>query len=181
MNYTVEDNARSYIEKVLAILDIEAQIYEESIDDSTLCFRIDCKPSDAKLLIGRKGQTLEALQFIIRQMCKSGRIQDSHFMLDVANYRSRRREMILDRSKEGAVAVLNGEAEEVALEPMTPFERRMVHRYLQEHFPELSSSSHGDGEDRHIVISYVGLTEADSDSDAVSEDGDEEQEEQEEQ
>jgi spoIIIJ-associated protein len=159
---TEDDNARTYLEKMLAILDIDAQVFEEDIDESTTCLRIDCKASDAKLLIGRKGQTLEALQFLLRQMCRGpNRLEQPHFMLDVLNYRARRREQILDQAKEGAVAVLNGEAEEFDLQPMSAFERRTVHKYLQEHFPELSSDSRGQGEDRHIVISYVGLTEED--------------------
>ena len=160
MDITAEDTAKSYLEKMLAILDIDAVVSEENIDESTTCLRIDCKASDAKLLIGRKGQTLEALQFLLRQMCRGGgRMDQTHFMLDVLNYRSRRREQIVDQAKEGAVAVLNGETEQFALQPMSAFERRVVHKYLQEHFPELSSDSKGQGEDRHIVISYVGLSE----------------------
>lgn len=156
MNTLHDENARSYLEKILAILDIDAVIHEEDIDESTRCYRIDCKPSDAKLLIGKKGQTLEAIQFLLRQMCKGTRIEQSHFLLDVANYRQRRREMIVEQAKEGAVAVLNGESEEVELVSMSAFERRIVHKYLQEHFPELSSNSKGEDPDRRIVISYVG-------------------------
>jgi spoIIIJ-associated protein len=160
MSISTEESAKNYLEKMLAILDIDAQVYEENIDESTTCLRIDCKASDAKLLIGRKGQTLEALQFLLRQMCRGpNKIEQPHFMLDVLNYRQRRREQIVDQAKEGAVAVLNGETEEFELQPMSAFERRVVHKYLQEHFPELSSDSRGQGEDRHIVISYVGLSE----------------------
>lgn len=164
MTITAEDTARTYLEKMLAILDIEAVVYEENVDESTTCLRIDCKAADAKLLIGRKGQTLEALQFLLRQMCRGGQIEQQHFMIDVLNYRSRRREVIVEQAKEGAVAVLNGEAEEFELQPMSAFERRVVHKYLQEHFPELSSDSRGQGEDRHIVISYVGIAEGEGES-----------------
>lgn len=164
MTITVEDTARTYLEKMLAILDIEAVVHEENVDESTTCLRIDCKAADAKLLIGRKGQTLEALQFLLRQMCRGAHSEPMHFMIDVLNYRQRRREQIVDNAKEGAVAVLNGEAEEFELQPMSAFERRIVHKYLQEHFPELSSNSRGQGEDRHIVISYVGIAEGEGES-----------------
>ncbi len=156
MNTLHDENARGYLEKMLAILDIDAVIHEEDIDDSTRCYRIDCKPSDAKLLIGKQGQTLEALQFLLRQMCRGTKIEQNHFLLDVANYRQRRRENIIEQAKEGAVAVLNGESEEIELVPMSAFERRIVHKYLQEHFPELSSASKGEDPERRIVISYVG-------------------------
>jgi spoIIIJ-associated protein len=112
---------------------------------------------------------LEALQFLIRQMCRGGGGDHGHFMLDVLNYRQRRREQIIDQAKDGAVAVLNGESEEWDLQPMSAFERRIVHKYLQEHFPELSSDSRGQGEDRHIVISYVGETEEDREYGALEE------------
>ncbi len=156
MNTLHDENARGYLEKMLAILDIDAVIHEEDIDDSTRCYRIDCKPSDAKLLIGKQGQTLEALQFLLRQMCRGAKVEQTHFLLDVANYRQRRRENIIEQAKEGAVAVLNGESEELELVPMSAFERRIVHKYLQEHFPELSSTSRGEDPERRIVISYVG-------------------------
>lgn len=157
MNYSADDQAREYLEKILAILDIDAVIHQEELDESTRCYRIECKPGDAKLLIGKKGQTLEALQFLLRQMCKGvPREEQTHFLLDVANYRQRRRETIVEQAKDGAVAVLNGESEEVELVPMSAFERRIVHKYLQEHFPDLSSNSRGEGPDRRIVISYVG-------------------------
>ncbi len=68
-NFT--DNAKSYLEKILAILDIDATVIEEGIDENTTCYRINCKADDARILIGRNGQTLEALQFVVRQMCRS--------------------------------------------------------------------------------------------------------------
>jgi hypothetical protein len=64
-----------------------------------------------------------------------------------------------EQAKKGAVAVLNGDEERFALEPMNPYDRRLVHNYLQDNFPELSSDSEGEGEERHIVISYRGLDE----------------------
>ena len=151
------DSAQSYLEKILAILDIEASVVEEELDDTTTCYRIDCRADDARMLIGRNGQTLEALQFVVRQMCKTNAIEDGPFVVDVLDYRSRRRKTMEEQAKEGAVAVLNGEEERYDLNPMSPYERRLVHNYLQENFPELSSQSEGQGPDRHIVISFEGL------------------------
>lgn len=156
---TLDDNARSYLEKILAILDIEASVSSEEIDDTTTCLRIDCRPDDARLLIGRNGQTLEALQFIVRQMCKSAMADQGPFVVDVLDYRSRRRRNLEDQAKRAAVEVLNGEQERIALPPMSPYERRIVHKYLQENFEELASESEGEGQDRHIVITYRGLPE----------------------
>ncbi len=166
------DSAQSYLEKILAILDIEASVIEEELDDTTTCYRIDCRADDARMLIGRNGQTLEALQFVVRQMCKTNAIEGGPFVVDVLDYRTRRRRTMEEQAKEGAVAVLNGEAERFDLNPMSPYERRLVHNYIQENFPELSSQSEGQGPDRHIVISFEGLPgeEAGSDKSTADED-----------
>lgn len=156
---TFDENAQSYLEKILAILDIEATVAQEELDDTTTCYRIDCKADDARMLIGRNGATLEALQFVVRQMCRSNMLTHNPFVIDVLDYRSRRRRTMEENAKKGAVAVLNGDTERFELDPMNPYDRRLVHNYLQENFPELSSDSEGDGEERHIVISYRGLDE----------------------
>lgn len=154
---TLDDNAKDYLEKILAILDIDASVMKEEIDDSTYCYRIDCKSDDARMLIGRNGQTLEALQFVLRQMVKSNSMEREHFIVDVLDYRTRRRRTLEESAKQGAVAVLNGDNEHYPLLAMSAYDRRLVHNYLQEAFPELNSESEGEGPDRHIVISYKGL------------------------
>lgn len=151
------DSAQSFLEKILAILDIEASVIEEELDDTTTCYRIDCRADDARMLIGRNGQTLDALQFVVRQMCKTNAIEDGPFVVDVLDYRTRRKKNMEEQAKEGAVAVLNGDTERYDLNPASPYERRLIHNYLQENFPELSSQSEGQGPDRHIVISFEGL------------------------
>jgi spoIIIJ-associated protein len=158
-DYTSEEGARIYLEKILAILDIEARVVPEDLDESTICYRIECKTDDARMLIGRNGQTLEALQFVVRQMCKGTGSEHGPFVVDVLDYRSRRRRNLEDSAKKAAVAVLNGDSERYALPPMSPYERRLVHQYLQEHFADLASESEGEGPDRHIVISYRGEPE----------------------
>lgn len=161
---TFDENAQSYLEKILAILDIEAMVIQEELDETTTCYRIDCKADDARMLIGRNGKTLESLQFVVRQMCRSNMLVHNPFVIDVLDYRARRKRTMEEQAKKGAVAVLNGDTERFDLEPMSPYDRRLVHNYLQENFPELSSDSEGDGENRHIVISYRGLDEEGSDS-----------------
>lgn len=151
--------AKPYLENMLSLMGIQATVEEEKIDDSTVNYRIVCNDDDAKMLIGRKGQTLEALQFLLRQMVRGASETTEHFVLDVRDYRSRREESLVDKAKRAAVAVLNGESELYELLPMSAFERRVVHNYLHEHFPELSSESHGLGPNRHIVISYKGESE----------------------
>ncbi|HEY9774299.1 MAG TPA: R3H domain-containing nucleic acid-binding protein [Planktothrix sp.] len=164
-DYTAEDGARIYLEKILAILDIEGKVVPEDLDETTVCYRIECKTDDARMLIGRNGQTLEALQFVVRQMCKGATSEQGPFVVDVLDYRARRRRNLEDSAKRGAVAVLNGDSERFALPPMSPYERRLVHQYLQEHFADLASESEGEGPDRHIVISYRGMPDGEKSDD----------------
>jgi len=153
-----QDNAKSYLEKVLAILDMEAAVLEEEIDESTICYRIECKAEDARLLIGRNGQTLEALQFIVRQMVRSNGVSQNAFLVDILDYRTRRKHSLEEQAKRAAVAVLNGDSDSFALPPMTAYERRVVHQFLHDEFPDLSTGSVGEGPDRHIVISFSGIS-----------------------
>jgi spoIIIJ-associated protein len=150
------DNPRSYLEKMLAILDLEATVLEEELDENTICYRIDCKPDDARILIGREGQTLEALQFIVRQMCRNTGSEQKPFLIDILDYRSRRQRSLEGQAKRAAVAVLNGDAEHMDLPPMNAYERRTVHQYLQDNFPDLVTQSQGEGPERHIVVSFKG-------------------------
>ena len=168
------DNAKTYLEKILAILDVEAAVIEEEVDETTACYRIECKAEDARILIGRNGQTLEALQFVVRQMCKSNMAEQGPFVIDILDYRSRRKRSLEDQAKRAAVAVLNGESDRFALLPMSPYERRIVHQYLHEDFPDLASESEGEGADRHIVISYRGLPDGRKRGPASQESEDEE-------
>src|ERR1700734_1723157 len=138
-DYTAENGARIYLEKILAILDIEGKVVPEDLDESAVCYRIECKTDDARMLIGRNGQTLEALQFVVRQMCKGSGSEHGPFIVDVLDYRSRRKRNLEDSAKKAAVAVLNGDSERYALLPMNAYERRIVHQYLHEHFADLAS------------------------------------------
>jgi spoIIIJ-associated protein len=174
MNYSeFSDTAKTYLEKILAILDVEAAVIEEQIDETTTCFRIECKAEDARVLIGRNGQTLEAMQFVVRQMCKSNALNQGPFVVDVLDYRSRRKRNLEEQAKRAAVAVLNGESDKFALMPMSPYERRIVHQYLHEDFPDLASESEGEGPDRHIVISYRGVPDGRKRSERAAKDSEE--------
>jgi hypothetical protein len=68
------------------------------------------------------------------------------------------------------VAVLNGDVERQALLAMSPYERRIVHQYLQENFADLASESEGEGPERHIVISFKGLPSDKANDDDSDED-----------
>jgi spoIIIJ-associated protein len=150
-------DASDHLKKILTLIGIESTVEKEENEDGSNCYRISCSDDDARILIGRRGQALEALQYLLRRLCNTGAAEEERFVIDVLNYRGNRRQSMLDRVKSGAVAILNGELEYFHVPPMPAFERRIVHNFLQENFPDLASRSVGSGRDRHIVLTFAGI------------------------
>lgn len=124
--------------------------FEESITKG-LIFNISSR--DSFMLIGRQGATLHALQVMVQALA-GRRLQSDQpfwFSLDVDDYK-RKREWYLKETAKAAAgkAKMTGRAQ--ALEPMPNYERRLVHAYLQEHHPEVESSSIGEDPYRKVVI-----------------------------
>lgn len=130
---------------------MQAQVeFEESITKG-LVFNISTQ--DSYLLIGRQGATLHALQILVQAItAKKLKSQEPFwFTLDVDDYK-RKREWYLKETAKGAAEQAKRTGRGVALEPMPNYERRFVHAYLQEHYPEIQSSSIGQEPYRKIVI-----------------------------
>ncbi len=135
---------REFLEK----MNIEARIEEGVIGDST-AFLI--RTDDAGLLIGEDGQNLLALNYILRRMVeKKTSAADCQFMIDVNDYQRRRFDELKDKARMGAQRVRYFK-KEVTLEPMSAFERRVVHLALQE-YPDIATESIGQGLERRVVI-----------------------------
>ena len=151
-NYDQIEQAKNLIQELLSRLGVEARVeYEESITKG-LVFNIASR--DSYLLIGRQGITLHALQ-VLAQAIVSKKLaafgQPLFFSLDVDDYK-RKREWFLKKTAKAAAEQLKKTGRAQALEPMPNYERRLVHAYLQEHFPEIESSSSGQEPYRKIVI-----------------------------
>jgi spoIIIJ-associated protein len=124
------------------------------IDETDETVTAACSAGDLGLLIGRHGQTIDAVQTLANAILgqqESGRKQ---VVVDAAGYRDRRRrtiEALAVRSAEGAL--LAGEA--VPLEPMSSVERRLVHERLKD-YDGIETSSEGDEPNRYVVVKPVG-------------------------
>jgi spoIIIJ-associated protein len=111
---------------------------------------IDIDSEESKALIGYKGETLGALQTIVSMILSKELKERVYVSIDVNNYRERRETALTKMAKRAAEEVmLSGKP--ITLEPMQPFERRIVHMVLQS-YPELTSESEGDGTSRCVVI-----------------------------
>ncbi|GKU77133.1 RNA-binding cell elongation regulator Jag/EloR [Paenibacillus sp. L3-i20] len=105
---------------------------------------------DLGMLIGRRGGTLDALQYLVNIV--ANRYSDSHLriVLDAEDFRERRRKTLEELSDRLAGRVIRTR-KEVVLEPMTPHERKVIHSQLQNH-PKVRTFSKGDEPNRRVVI-----------------------------
>ncbi len=110
---------------------------------------IDLAGEDSGLLIGRRGQTLQALQFLVNLIVRR-QFEGVRVVLDVENYRQRRELQL----REMATTIAKRVAEtnrSITLEPMPPADRRIIHTSLTDH-PGVSTESTGEGEGRKVTI-----------------------------
>ena len=142
---------RELVERIVDGIGVSAQI-ELDEDDETIT--VSCAGPDLGMLIGRHGQTIDAIQYLANAAMYRGHQEDRKaVVVDAAGYRARRRtslEALAVRSAERAVA----NAEPVELEPMTAVERKVVHLRLKE-FDGVETTSEGTEPNRFVVIKPV--------------------------
>jgi spoIIIJ-associated protein len=117
---------RAILERVVGELELEATI-EVDEDAEQIVGRVE--GDELGLLIGRRGQTIDAVQLICYRAAFRGRQDRKRVVVDAAGYRERRREAIERQADRAAERALDT-GKEIELEPMSPTERRVVHQYL---------------------------------------------------
>lgn len=128
-------------------LGLDAEL-EVNFSWENTALNINIISDDAGMLIGRQGQTLDALQYILQLVVNSKEIT---IVLDVANYRERHKEHLLEVSESIAERVLR-QRRRITMKPMDARDRKIVHEAIKP-FPELSSSSVGVEPNRRVVVS----------------------------
>ena len=143
------DEIEEYIASMLDAMGIEAKINID-YDDIEGEMNIDLEGSDMGILIGKRGQTLDALQYLIRLAVNKKSESYIKVKLDTENYRARRKETLENLAKNIAYKVKRTKRP-VSLEPMNPFERRVIHSALQN---DKFVTTHSEGEEpyRHVVV-----------------------------
>ena len=116
------------LEQMLRHLGFEATVEEHSLDDGLL---LDVKADDSGRLIGRQGQTLSDLQYLLNRMLFQQDNTAPKVTVDVGNYRSQARDALLKKAKDAAEKVRRW-GDVVELEPLNAFERRIVHNALKD-------------------------------------------------
>ncbi len=126
----------------------EAQI--ETIEDEE-SITLNIKGDGSGILIGRKGQTLDALQYLVNKIVHRSLSVKKQTVIDTEGYRQKRKDALLDLAKSLGEKV-RAKGVPVSTNPLNPFERRIVHLALQDD-AELTTKSTGEGMYRRVVIS----------------------------
>lgn len=143
--------AKKYTEDILSFFGLNTDVYATA-DEEVIELSV---PNTylSNLLIGRNGDTLRSLQFLLRSTLIQKNAELSRVNLDIADYKRRHNDQIAAKAEEWAKQVIES-GEEMSLRPMNPAERRIVHKILGD-YSQLSTASEGEGRDRHIVIRKV--------------------------
>ncbi len=145
----MKKEAVKFLTDVFKAMDIEANIVcDYDVEDYTLSVTID--GGDMGVLIGRRGQTLDSLQYLVSLVVNKGTAEYVRVKVDTENYRERRKATLENLAKNMAFKVKRTKRA-VSLEPMNPYERRIIHSALQN---DKYVTTHSEGEEpyRKVVI-----------------------------
>ena len=145
---TFVDDVREYLETLFKAMDIQADIKIEFNETDNL-LDIDVEP-EMGILIGKRGQTLDALQYLISLAVNKKSDSYIRVKLDTENYRARRKETLENLAKNIAFKVKRTKRS-FALEPMNPYERRIIHATLQND-KYVSTRSEGEEPYRKVIV-----------------------------
>lgn len=137
-----------FVKDTLKAMNMEVEITSSIDEDGALC--VDMKGEHMGILIGKRGQTLDALQYLANRVANKHQDGYVRVKLDTENYRARREETLKHLAKNIAHKVKRNRRP-VALEPMNPYERRIIHSALQSD-PYVTTHSEGEEPYRKVVV-----------------------------
>ncbi len=146
---TPETYLRKFLSDIFNAMKLEVEILIQ-IDEDSRNIDVELKGNDMGVLIGKRGQTLDSLQLLANNAVHKNFETYYKVKIDTENYRVRRKETLENLAKNIAYKVKRTKRP-VALEPMNPFERRVIHSALQN---DRYVTTHSEGEDpyRHVVV-----------------------------
>lgn len=147
--FSIEDNVREFLDAVFSAMQMEVELLIK-VDEEDKSIDIELKGENMGILIGKRGQTLDSLQYLT-SLAVNKNLEDYYKVkVDTEDYRKRRRETLENLAKNIAYKVKRTRRS-VNLEPMNPFERRIIHSTLQN---DKYVTTHSEGEEpyRHVVV-----------------------------
>lgn len=141
-------DAKSILEEMLKLLGFQATVTETNIEGTLL---LDVQTDDPGRLIGRQGQTLSEMQYIVNRIIFRNDPESPKVTLDVGNYRSQQRDSLVQKAKEAAEKVRRW-GDIVELEPLNAFDRRIIHNALKDD-PDIETHSvEVEGTDKKAIL-----------------------------
>jgi spoIIIJ-associated protein len=141
------ERVRAIVERVLEALELDANV-EVDEDDEAITARVEGE--DLGLLIGRRGQTIDAVQLLCYRGAFRGLRERKRVEVDAAGYRERRRETLTRQADQAAERALRNRRA-VELEPMSAQERRVVHNHLKDR-AGVETYSEGEEPERCVIV-----------------------------
>ncbi|MCH5169949.1 MAG: Jag N-terminal domain-containing protein [Oscillospiraceae bacterium] len=141
-----------YIKSMVLALGMESCEVTEMSNEEEIYFELECG-DDYGIIIGKRGETLDALQYLARMSANKGRQSYKRVSINVGNYRAKREDTLKSLAHKTAIrAVKQGRS--ISLEPMNPYERRVIHTAVQD-IEGATSHSIGSDLDRRVVIAPI--------------------------
>ena len=148
--FTVKDKVNEFLQSVFHAMNLEVEIIIKESDEENV-LDVELKGTEMGVLIGKRGQTLDSLQYLTNLAINKNSDTYVKVKLDTENYRRRRKETLENLARNVAYNVKRTK-KTIALEPMNPFERRVIHSALQKD-RYVTTHSEGDEPYRHVVVS----------------------------
>lgn len=144
--------AQEFLKGLLQHMGVEAVVEGIALEDKSI--ELNIKGENMGVVIGRRGDTLDALQYITSIAVNRGEEEHTKITIDTENYRKKREEALENLAKKVAARVFKYK-KSVTLEPMSAYERRVIHSALQ-NFKGVSTYSTGNDPNRRVVIAIAG-------------------------
>ncbi len=150
VKFTITGVAEEFLRNVFQTMGMDVTLVTDyNADEKTM--NIDLQGDDMGILIGKRGQTLDSLQYLTSLVINKQSEDYIRVKLDIENYRERREETLENLARNMAAKVKKTR-HSVVLEPMNPYERRIIHACLQDD-RYVTTASEGEEPYRHVVIS----------------------------
>ena len=146
---SVKDTAKDFLNSVFKAMNLTVVI-DINYDEANNSMNIDLSGDEMGVLIGKRGQTLDSLQYLVSLVVNKDVENYIHVKVDTENYRQRRKETLENLAKNISYKVKRTKRP-VSLEPMNPYERRIIHSALQND-KYVMTHSEGDEPFRHVVV-----------------------------
>jgi len=144
---THAETAKKFLVDVLSKMKVDVDVEAREENDSIL---IKIQGKDSGIIIGRRGETLDSLQYLTSLVVNKGSSDYKRVAIDIENYRQKREETLVRLAEKLADRVVKYK-KSITLEPMNPYERRIIHSSLQNN-KNVRTYSIGDEPNRKVVI-----------------------------